>query len=73
MNAKFVKGMLHESDPQLNAAMNRWIQKILLFNFALVYIPASHFAGPDTLSRRLPALQDKYVSDNETWMNNTCE
>jgi hypothetical protein len=47
------------------------IQGILLFNFNLVHVPASHFAGPDALSRRLPASQNEYVSDDETWMDNT--
>jgi hypothetical protein len=58
-------------DLQPNAAMNRWIQGILLFDFNLVHVPASQFAGPDALSRRLPTSQEEYVSDDETWMDNT--
>jgi hypothetical protein len=71
MDAKFIRGMLNEPDLQPNAAMNRWIQGILLFDFNLVHVPASHFARPDALSRRLPASQEEYVSDDETWMDNT--
>jgi hypothetical protein len=68
MDAEFIGGMPNEPDLQPNAAMNRWIQGILLFDINLVHVPASHFAGPDTLSRRLPASQEEYVYDNETWM-----
>jgi transposase InsO family protein len=71
IDAKFIRGMFNEPDLQPNAAMNRWIQGILLFDFNLVHVPASHFAGPDALSRRLPASQEEYVSDNATWMDNT--
>ena len=35
VDAKFIKGMLNEPDLQPNAAVNRWIQGILMFDFAL--------------------------------------
>jgi len=52
VDAKYIKGMLNESDLQPNAAINRWIQGILLFDFKLIHVPASKFRGPDALSRR---------------------
>jgi hypothetical protein len=50
VDAKYIKGMLNESDPQPNATINRWIQGILLFDFTLHHIPAINFKGPDGLS-----------------------
>ena len=40
VDAKYIKGMLNEPDLQPNATINQWIQGILLFNFALVHVPA---------------------------------
>ncbi|KIJ63894.1 hypothetical protein HYDPIDRAFT_91901, partial [Hydnomerulius pinastri MD-312] len=51
VDAKYIKGMLNEPDLQPNAAINRWIQGILLFDFELIHIPATKFKGPDALSR----------------------
>jgi len=51
VDAKYIKGMLNEPDLQPNAAINRWIQGILMFDFALVHVPANHHKGPDALSR----------------------
>jgi len=45
------KGMLNEPDLQLNSAVNWWIQGILMFDFALVHVPAEHHKGLDALSR----------------------
>jgi len=38
VDAKFIKGMLNDPDLQPNAAINRWIQGILMFDFALVHV-----------------------------------
>ena len=35
-----------------NAAMNRWIMAILIFDFKLVHVPRTKYKGPDRLSRR---------------------
>jgi len=50
MDAQYVKGMLSNPDIQPNAAMNRWIATILLFDFKLVHIPAEKHLGADGLS-----------------------
>ncbi len=55
MDAQFIKGMLANPDIQPNAAINRWIVAILLFDFKLVHIPAEKHHGPDGLSWREPA------------------
>ncbi len=52
VDAKYIKGMLEAPDLQPNAAMNRWIQGILLFDFTLIHVPGARFKGPDALSRR---------------------
>ena len=41
--------MLNEPDLQSNATINQWIQGILLFDFALVHVPADKYKGPDAL------------------------
>ena len=51
MDAKFIKGMLNNLDIQPNAAINRWIAGILLFDFDLVHIPTDKHTGADGLSR----------------------
>jgi hypothetical protein len=40
VDAMYIKGMLNEPDLQPNAAINRWIQGILLFDFKLVHVLA---------------------------------
>ena len=52
VDAKYIKGMLKEPDRQCNAAINRWIQGILTFDFELVHVPAIKFRGPYALLRR---------------------
>lgn len=52
VDAKYIKGMISSPDMQPNAAMNRWIQGILLFDFTLIHIPGTKFRGPDALSCR---------------------
>ncbi|KAI0038928.1 hypothetical protein FA95DRAFT_1504879, partial [Auriscalpium vulgare] len=45
VDAQYIKGMLNEPDLQPNAAINRWIQGILMFHFKLIHIPAVKFRG----------------------------
>ena len=65
VDAKYIKGMLNDSDLQPNATINRWIQGILLFDFKLVHISTSQFKGPDALSRRTPNDDDYEEFDDE--------
>ncbi|KAF8218389.1 hypothetical protein K438DRAFT_1557351 [Mycena galopus ATCC 62051] len=50
VDAKFIQGLLNNPDLQPDAAVNRWIQGILMFHFELLHVPATHFQGPDALS-----------------------
>ena len=52
VDAKYIKDMLNEPNLQPNAAINRWIQGILMFDFTIIHIPATRHVGPDALSRR---------------------
>lgn len=58
VDASSIKGMLNNPDVQPNAAVNRWIAAIKLFDFTLVHVPASKHTGPDGLSRRTPTATD---------------
>ena len=70
MDAQYVKGMLSNPDMQPNAAMNRWIAAILLFDFKLVHIPADRHLGPDGLSRREPIPgEEEEEDDPEEWID----
>jgi hypothetical protein len=70
VDAQYIKGMLNEADLQLNAAINRWIQGILMFNFTLIHVPATKFKGPDALSRRPLAEGEKAIPDDDEWLDN---
>ena len=70
VDAKFIKGMLNEPDLQPNAAVNRWIQGILMFDFALVHVPATQHKGPDALSRRTLAKGEIVEPDDDSWLDN---
>ncbi len=50
-DAKYIAGMSRNPDEVPNAAINRWIELILMFHFMLVYIPGEWHA-PDSLSRQ---------------------
>ena len=69
VDASYIKGMLSNPDIQLNAAINRWIATILLFNFKLIHIPADKHKGPDGLSRCKPAPGEEEDDDPEDWVN----
>ena len=69
VDAKYIKGMLNEPDLQPNAAINRWIQGILTFDFELVHVPADRHKGPDALSRRPLAEGEKAEEDDDSWLD----
>jgi hypothetical protein len=58
VDAKYIKGMISHPDIQPNAAMNRWLAGISLFDFKLRHVPGTKHLGPDGLSRRRPAPED---------------
>ena len=69
VDAKYIKGMLNAPDLQPNAAINCWIQGILMYDFTLIHVPGHNFKGPDGLSRRTPN-EDDYEPDDEQWLDN---
>jgi hypothetical protein len=70
MDAQYVCGMLSNPDVQPNAAINRWIAAILLFDFKLIHVPAEKHHGPDGLSRRKPIpSEDDNEGDPEEWVD----
>ncbi|KIJ60709.1 hypothetical protein HYDPIDRAFT_48644, partial [Hydnomerulius pinastri MD-312] len=69
VDALYIKGMLNEPDLQPNAAINRWIQGILLFDFTLVHVSATKFKGPDALSRRDLGEGDVIIPDDDSWLD----
>jgi hypothetical protein len=64
VDAKYIKGMLNEPDLQPNAAINCWIQGILMFNFTLIHVSATKHVGPDALSRR-PLGEGEIIEDED--------
>jgi hypothetical protein len=71
-DAKYIKGMLNNPDIQPNAAMNRWIAAILLFDFAIEHTPGISHA-PDGLSRSPGAPEDPVDDeDPEEWIDRAC-
>lgn len=69
VDAKYIKGMLSEPDMQPNAAMNRWIQGILMFDFKLVHVPAEKHVGPDALSRRELGEGEVIEEEDDEWLD----
>ena len=70
VDAMYIKGMLNDPDLQPNAAINHWIQGILMFDFKLIHVPADRHKGPDALSRR-PLAEGEYAeSDDDSWLDN---
>jgi transposase InsO family protein len=70
VDARYIKGMLKKPDLQPNAAMNRWIQGILLFDFELIHVPAVEFKGPDALSRREPTKEEiEQARMDDDWLD----
>jgi transposase InsO family protein len=69
VDAKYIKGMLNEPDLQPNAAINRWIQGILMFDFTLIHVPATKHVGPDALSRRPLAEGEEILEEDDEWLD----
>jgi len=70
MDAKYVKGMINNPDLQLNVTINQWITDILLFNFCLIHIPATHHTGADGPSCCPPSEKDPPEEDDfEGWLD----
>ena len=70
VDVKYIKGMINNPDVQPNAAMNRWIAGILLFQFKLRHVPAKDHTAADGLSRRPKAPEDKDdLDDPEEWID----
>jgi hypothetical protein len=57
--------MWNNLDMHPNAAMNRWIAAILLFDFELVHISGRKFGGPDGLSHREETEDNRDISEEE--------
>jgi len=70
VDAKYIKGMLNEPDLQPNAAINRWIQGILMFDFQLTHVPGTRHVAPDALSRRGLGEGEKIEDDDDEWLDN---
>lgn len=70
VDALYIKGMLNEPDMQPNAAINRWIQGILLFDFELVHVAGTKHVGPDALSRRPTAEGETVEEHDDDWLDN---
>jgi hypothetical protein len=71
VDARYIKGMLWNSDISPSASMNRWILVILMFHFTLVHVPGMHHT-PNRLSRWKPQPGDKEEpeDDCEDWIDN---
>jgi transposase InsO family protein len=71
-DAKYIKGMLNNPDIQPNAAVNRWIAAILLFDFDLIHVPGHRHTVPDGLSRRPVSPDDPIITgDVEEWIDHS--
>ena len=69
VDAQYIKGMLNEPDLQPNAAINRWIQGILMFDFMLIHVPAERHKAADALSRRAIGEGEEIVPDDASWLD----
>ena len=70
VDAKYIKGMLNAPDLQPNAAMNRWIQGILMFDFTLKHVSGRCHLAADALSRRQLGEGEEVVEDDDSWLDN---
>ncbi|KAJ8453582.1 hypothetical protein ONZ45_g19657 [Pleurotus djamor] len=70
VDAKYIKGMINNPDIHPNAAINRWIAGILLFDFTLRHVPGNSHAPADGLSRRPRAPEDPVVDEDiDAWID----
>jgi transposase InsO family protein len=70
VDAKYIKGMLNAPDLQPNAAMNRWIQGIMMFDFILMHVAGKSHCAADALSRRPLAEGEVIEDDDDSWLDN---
>jgi len=70
VDAKYIKGMLNAPDLQPNAAMNRWIQGILMFDFVLKHVAGKAHVAADALSRRSLGEGENILEDDDSWLDN---
>jgi len=69
VDTSYIKGMLSNPDIQPNAAINRWIVAIQLFDFKLVHVPADKHKGPNGLSRCKPVSGKDEEDDPNDWID----
>jgi hypothetical protein len=69
VDAKYIQGILNNPDLQPDAAVNQWIQGVLMFHFELKHVPAVKFQGPDALSRRGWTEEEAVESDDDSWLD----
>jgi len=72
VDAQYIKGMLNKLDLHPNAAMNRWIAAILMFDFELVHVPGTKHKRPDGLLRRRVADSEEEgegIEEAEGWVD----
>jgi len=72
VNAQYIKGMLNKLDLYPNAAMNRWIIAILIFDFELVHVPGTKHKRLDRLSKRRVVEGEEEgegVEEAENWVD----
>jgi hypothetical protein len=70
VDAKYIKGMLNAPDLIPNAAMNRWIQGIMMFDFVLKHVPGKTHLAADALSRRPLGEGERVIEDEDDWLDN---
>ncbi|KZT35333.1 hypothetical protein SISSUDRAFT_959944, partial [Sistotremastrum suecicum HHB10207 ss-3] len=70
VDASYIKAMINNPDIAPNAATNRWITGIRLFDFTLRHVPASRHQGPDGFSRRAQVPEDPLepAEETEEWL-----
>lgn len=51
VDASYLRQMVNSPDPLPNAATNRWVAWLHLFDFSIRHVPAEKHKGPDALSR----------------------
>ena len=69
VDAKYIKGMLNAPDLLPNAAMNQWIQGIMLFDFVLKHVPGRTHLAADALSRRPRGAGEGIEEEDDDWLD----
>jgi hypothetical protein len=70
VDAKYIQGMVNAPDLIPNAAMNRWIQGIMMFDFVLKHVPGRTHLAADALSRRPLGEGEEIIEDDgEEWLD----